>query len=116
MNTLPVYSFSYLDGKSLTSANESLPGRICELESIIGWITSIISVVFQTLLLMFGLNFLSNRWFVLRTETFNKAGFGVIYIMVRLYLDPFRPKCQDVFFLCKSLGYAEIDLPGAEEM
>lgn len=59
--------------------------------------------------------FLSNRWFGPRAETFNKAGFGVIYIIVGLYLDPFRPKCQDVV-ICKSLGYAEIDLPGAEEM
>lgn len=25
-------------------------------------------------------------------------GFGFIYINLRLYLDPFRPKCQDMFF------------------
>lgn len=60
---------------------------------------------------LFRLSFLSNRWFGLRAETFNKAGFGVIFTMVRLYLDPFSPKCQDVCFLCKSLGYAESDLP-----
>lgn len=68
------------------------------------------------LLMLLGLTFPSNGWFGLRAETFTKAGFGVIFIYARLYLDPFSPKCQGGFFLCKWLGYAESDLPGAEEV